>query len=124
MTPATSPAGLQPNAAAPSKQRLFAVLLAAGLGWMFDGLEMHLYTLVAAPFVMQLLATTDAANPKIKEKSAYIQAAFLVGWALGVAFFGRLGDLLGGRSRTLALTILSFARFPGISHGWGRARST
>ena len=97
---------------------------AAWLGWMFDGLEMHLYTLVAAPFVMQLLATTDAANPKIKEKSAYIQAAFLVGWALGVAFFGRLGDLLGGRSRTLALTILSFARFPGISHGWGRARST
>ena len=27
--------------------------LAAWLGWMFDGLDMHLYTLVAAPFVMQ-----------------------------------------------------------------------
>ena len=25
--------------------------LAAWLGWMFDGLEMHLYTLVATPFV-------------------------------------------------------------------------
>ena len=87
--------------------------VAAWLGWMFDGLEMHLYTLVAAPFVMQLLATTDAANPEIKEKSAYIQAAFLVGWALGGAFFGRLGDLLG-RSRTLALTILTYALFTGL----------
>jgi MFS family permease len=90
---------------------------------MFDGLEIHLYSLVAAPFVMQLLSTTDAANPEIKEKSAYIQAAFLVGWALGGAFFGRLGDLLG-RSRTLALTILTYAHFPGFSHGWGRANST
>ena len=30
--------------------------LAAWLGWFFDGLDMHLYTLVAAPFVAQLLA--------------------------------------------------------------------
>ena len=62
--------------------------IAAWLGWLFDGLELHLYTLVAAPFVMQLLHTTDSANPAIKEKSAYIQAAFLIGWALGGAFSG------------------------------------
>ena len=30
--------------------------IAAWLGWLFDGLDMHLYTLVAAPFVAQLLA--------------------------------------------------------------------
>ena len=30
--------------------------LAAWLGWMFDGLDMHIYTLVATPFVAQLLA--------------------------------------------------------------------
>ena len=29
--------------------------LAAWLGWMFDGLDMHLYTLVAVPFVALLL---------------------------------------------------------------------
>src|SRR5438552_3607299 len=88
--------------------------IAAWLGWLFDGLELHLYTLVAGPFVMQLLHTTDSANPAIKEKSAYIQAAFLVGWALGGAFFGRLGDLLG-RSKSLALTILTYAVFTGVS---------
>ena len=87
--------------------------IAAWLGWLFDGLELHLYTLVAAPFVMQLLHTTDATNPAIKEKSAYIQAAFLIGWALGGAFFGRLGDLLG-RSRALALTVLTYALCTGL----------
>ena len=46
--------------------------IAAWLGWFFDGLELHLYTLVALPLVVQLLHTTDAANPEIKEKSAYI----------------------------------------------------
>ena len=29
--------------------------LAACLGWMFDGLDMHLYTLVAVPFVAELM---------------------------------------------------------------------
>ncbi|MBI5770635.1 MAG: MFS transporter [Verrucomicrobia bacterium] len=87
--------------------------IAAWLGWLFDGLELHLYTLVATPFVMQLLHTTDVANPAIKEKSAYIQAAFLIGWALGGAFFGRLGDLLG-RSRALALTVLTYALCTGL----------
>src|SRR5438552_6456493 len=29
--------------------------IAAWLGWLFDGLDMHLYVLVAAPFVMELL---------------------------------------------------------------------
>jgi MFS family permease len=87
--------------------------IAAWLGWFFDGLELHLYTLVALPLVMQLLHTTDAANPEIKEKSAYIQAAFLAGWALGGAFFGRLGDLIG-RSRSLALTILTYAICTGL----------
>ena len=87
--------------------------VAAWLGWLFDGLELHLYTLVAAPLVMQLLQTTDPNNPAIKEKSAYIQAAFLVGWAVGGAFFGRLGDLLG-RSRALALTVLTYALCTGL----------
>ena len=86
--------------------------IAAWLGWFFDGLELHLYTLVAGPLVLHLLATTSA-DPQVKEKSAYIQAAFLVGWALGGAFFGRLGDRLG-RSRTLALTVLTYAVCTGL----------
>ncbi len=87
--------------------------IAAWLGWLFDGLELHLYTLVATPLVIQLLRATSSADPAVKEKTAYIQAAFLVGWALGGAFFGRLGDLIG-RSRTLALTVLTYALCTGL----------
>jgi MFS family permease len=86
--------------------------IAAWLGWMFDGLELHLYTLVAGPVVLMLLHyTTDQAL--VNEKKAYIQAAFLLGWAVGGAFFGRLGDKLG-RSRALALTVLTYAICTGL----------
>src|SRR5439155_6098643 len=46
--------------------------------------------------------------------SSWIQAAFLVGWALGGGLFGRIGDRLG-RSRALMLTILTYALFTGLS---------
>ncbi len=86
---------------------------AAWLGWMFDGLDMHLYTLVATPFVASLmhLSTLD---PQVDHKASIIQAAFLVGWALGGAFFGRVGDLLG-RRRALVFTILTYACCTGLS---------
>lgn len=90
--------------------------IAAWLGWLFDGLDMHIYTLVATPFVAALLMHDGvAAAPKdVDTKASIIQAAFLVGWALGGGFFGRLGDVLG-RSRTLVLTILFYAGFTGLS---------
>jgi MFS family permease len=87
--------------------------IAAWLGWLFDGLELHLYTLVATPLVVALLGVASAADPAVKEKSAFIQAAFLVGWALGGAFFGRLGDRIG-RSRALVLTVLTYAVCTGL----------
>ena len=86
---------------------------AAWFGWLFDGLELHLYTLVATPLVVHLLGAASSADPAVKEKSAFIQAGFLVGWALGGAFFGRLGDRIG-RSRALALTILTYALCTGL----------
>src|SRR5580765_1793355 len=72
--------------------------IAAWLGWTFDGLDMHLYTLVSAPFVMELVRASTVSDQSVKLHSSYIQAAFLVGWALGGGFFGRVGDLMG-RSR-------------------------
>jgi MFS family permease len=87
--------------------------IAAWLGWLFDGLDMHLYTLVALPFVAQLLAA-DVKDPHVGRYGSVIQASFLVGWALGGGFFGRIGDRLG-RSRALMLTILTYALFTGLS---------
>jgi len=88
--------------------------IAAWLGWLFDGLDMHLYVLVAAPFVAELIGVTDTRNEVVGWYSSWIQAAFLVGWALGGGCFGRVGDLIG-RSRTLCLTILTYALFTGLA---------
>ena len=54
------------------------------------------------------------ADPLVRERSSYIQAAFLTGWALGGGLFGRVGDRLG-RSRALSLTILTYALFTGLA---------
>src|SRR3954453_1849959 len=88
--------------------------IAAWLGWLFDGLDMHLYVLVAIPFVAELL-TLDRKHPDVGFYSSWIQAAFLIGWALGGGFFGRIADRIG-RSRALMLTILTYAAFTGLSY--------
>jgi MFS family permease len=88
--------------------------VAAWLGWTFDGLDMHLYTLVATPFVAQLLGNLSTTEPSVGRYSSIIQGAFMLGWALGGGFFGRIGDRLG-RSRALSLTILTYALFTGLS---------
>jgi MFS family permease len=87
---------------------------AAWMGWMFDGLDMHLYTLVATPFVALLLAVSQKNDPSVGFHASIIQGGFLAGWALGGGFFGRIGDRLG-RSRALSLTILTYAVFTGMS---------
>jgi MFS family permease len=89
--------------------------VAAWLGWLFDGLDMHLYVLVAAPFVAELLGVASEKDPLVGTYSSWIQAAFLIGWALGGGFFGRVADRLG-RSRALTLTILTYASFTGLSY--------
>jgi MFS family permease len=89
--------------------------IAAWLGWLFDGLDMHLYVLVAAPFVAELIGASDTRDKAVGWYSSWIQAAFLVGWALGGGFFGRIGDLIG-RSRALCLTILTYALFTGLAY--------
>lgn len=63
--------------------------------------------------LMQLSTLT----PQVDHKASIIQAAFLVGGALGGAFFGffgRVGDLLG-RRKALVLSILTYACCTGFS---------
>ena len=114
-TPAPHPA---PASAAPGLRGLSSAQwrsgIAAWLGWTFDGLDMHLYTLVYAPFVAQLLGASDTRDPSVGRHAAIIQGGFLLGWALGGGFFGRIGDRLG-RSRALSMTVLTYALFTGLS---------
>ena len=80
--------------------------IAAWLGWTFDGLELHIYTLVALPFVAELLGGLSTTDWRVGRYGSIIMGAFLFGWALGGAFFGRIGDRMG-RARALSLSVLT-----------------
>jgi MFS family permease len=90
--------------------------IAAWLGWAFDGLDGFMYGLIALPFVSELVhhAKGIPADAETKTKAAIIQAVFLLGWALGGAVFGRIGDKIG-RTKTLTITILFYACFTGLA---------
>src|SRR5438445_4072701 len=85
-------------------------LTAALLGWMFDGLEMGLFPLVARPAIRDLLAVSD--DSEVGRWFAVATAAFLVGAATGGVLFGWLGDRIG-RVRAMTLSVLTYALFSG-----------
>lgn len=95
----------------PSAKSRWVALTAALLGWMFDGLEMGLFPLVARPALADLLATNDRAT--IGQMFAVITAVFLIGAATGGVVFGWLGDRIG-RVRAMTLSVLTYALFSGF----------
>lgn len=104
-----------PSSTAKQHRKLGAVLITAFLGWMFDGLEMGIFPLIARPALQSMqaaqgLATTDAF---VGEWMGYVTAAFLIGAAAGGIVFGWLGDKLG-RVRAMAISILCYSLFTGL----------
>ena len=95
------------------KQRPWLVLVAAFLGWMFDGLEMGIFPLVARPALQDLL--TASSDALVGRWMGYITASFLIGAALGGLVFGWLGDRIG-RVRAMALSILTYSLFTGFCY--------
>jgi MFS family permease len=87
-------------------------LTAALLGWMFDGLEMGLFPLVARPALRDLLGA-DVTEGQVGRWFAVATAGFLVGAATGGVLFGWLGDRLG-RVRAMTLSVLTYAIFSGL----------
>jgi len=86
-------------------------LAAALLGWMFDGFEMGLFSLVGRPALQDLLP--GASESEIGRWFSVAMAVFLVGAASGGVLFGWLGDRLG-RVRAMTLSILTYAVFTGF----------
>ena len=86
-------------------------LAAALLGWMFDGAEMGIFSMVGRPAVKDLLSTTD--ESVIGLWFGIITAGFLIGAATGGVLFGWLGDRIG-RVRAMTLSVLTYAIFTGL----------
>jgi MFS family permease len=89
------------------------VLIAAFLGWMFDGVEQGVFPLVARPALQDLLGVE--ADRQIGPWMGYITALFLLGAAAGGFCFGWLGDRIG-RVRAMVLSILAYSLFTGCCY--------
>jgi MFS family permease len=94
----------------PAQRRL--VLLAAMLGWMFDGLEMGIFPLIARPALQQMNGGV-ADESFLSHWMGIITALFLLGAAVGGIGFGWLGDRIG-RVRALSASILTYSLFTGL----------
>ncbi|MBP3956846.1 MFS transporter [Gemmata sp. G18] len=103
--------------AATSRGRNLA-LLAALLGWMFDGMEMGLFPLVGRDALGEWLR--DPLDPSRADKDSVskwygiIMACFLVGAATGGVVFGWLGDKIG-RVRAMTVSVLLYSICSGLS---------
>jgi MFS transporter, SHS family, sialic acid transporter len=113
--PSSSPTTTVSEQPRPTNKRLYSVLIVAFLGWMFDGMEMGIFPLIARPALMQMqssagLPLTDAF---VGLWMGYATAAFLIGAAFGGVLFGWLGDKIG-RVRSMAASILVYSLFTGL----------
>jgi SHS family sialic acid transporter-like MFS transporter len=100
------------HAAAPSSRGAWMALVAALLGWMFDGAEMGLFSMVGNAAVADLLEELGQAD-KASRWFGIIIATFLMGAATGGVVFGWLGDRIG-RVRAMSLSVLVYALFTGF----------
>jgi SHS family sialic acid transporter-like MFS transporter len=110
-TPTTNDLPLAPPSGYTGNQKIL-VLLAAFLGWMFDGLEMGIFPQIARSALGELLAK-GATEDTIKWWHQIIDACFLFGAALGGLVFGWLGDRIG-RVKAMAFSILVYSGFTGL----------
>ena len=97
-----------------SEKGKWMALLAALLGWMFDGFEIGMFPLVGPNALKELLTDELATNSTAKDQwFGVIMATFLIGAATGGVVFGWLGDRIG-RVRAMSLSILTYAIFTGL----------
>jgi len=88
-------------------------LLAALLGWLFDGYEMGLFPVVARPALSSMLS--HGGDGSVGGWMGIITATFLVGAALGGGIFGWLGDRIG-RVRAMSFSILTYSLVTGLGY--------
>ncbi|MFO0910370.1 MAG: MFS transporter [Isosphaeraceae bacterium] len=95
-----------------SPRARIAVLLAATMGLLFDGLELGLMPVASLSVSKSLLG--DAYTPTLGgDWFARFTAALMLGAAVGGIALGNLGDAIG-RRRALGVSILFYSVFAGL----------
>ncbi|MEO5804596.1 MAG: MFS transporter [Verrucomicrobiota bacterium] len=92
------------------------VLVAAFLGWMFDGMEMGIFPLVARPALQHMQVISGILDESFVQKwMGIVTALFLLGAAAGGVVFGWLGDRIG-RVKAMTWSILCYTLFTGLCY--------
>lgn len=89
------------------------VLTVASLGWVFDAFEGQLYNITRGDMLPDILQV-GSDDPLVKAWGERFLGIFLVGGTLGGWLFSSLADRIG-RNPVLALTILFYSIFSGIT---------
>lgn len=88
------------------------VFTVASAAWCFDCLDQQLFILARDNAIRAL--TPGASDAELKDLGGIAQSIFVAGWAVGGLIFGSVGDRIG-RAKTLALTVLIYSLFTGLS---------
>lgn len=88
------------------------VFTVASAAWCFDCLDQQLFILARDNAIKALSPEADAL--RLKDLGGIAQSIFVAGWAVGGLIFGSIGDRIG-RAKTLALTVLIYSLFTGLS---------
>ena len=97
----------------PLDRTQWMVLVAAFLGWLFDGFELGLFPLVARPALQDLLG--EAGSKDLGAWTGIIHALTQFGAACGGLAFGWFGDRVG-RVRAMSASILTYSLFSGLGY--------
>lgn len=89
----------------------WVTLASAFFGWMFDAMDLQIFTVIMIPAVRELTGFTDG---RVAQIGGVIIAGKLVCWGLGGILFGVLADRWG-RTRIMMVTILIYSVFTALS---------
>ena len=87
-------------------------LVAANLGWLFDGYETYALILTVGPAMHSLLEASQ--YPQIPAYIGTVVAITLLGWGIGGVCGGVLADYIG-RKRTMIYAILGYSLLTGLT---------
>jgi MFS family permease len=90
------------------------VLTVASLGWVFDAFEGQLYNITRGDMLPDILKVS-ADDPLVKMWGERFLGIFLIGGTLGGWLFSSMADKIG-RNPVLALTILFYSIFSGLTY--------
>ncbi len=116
LRPVPSPAAPDPDGNRPWWRLLdryqWTVFILASLGWMFDTMDQQIFTMSRSISMRDLVPDGDLNLQN--QFGGYATTCFILGWATGGLIFGVIGDVWG-RAKTMAVTILIYAAFTGLS---------